>query len=70
MWRHARHRSIVIEGERRSAVSMAQSRLSILAVCFISAYLIVALRLMDLGVVQTQISCQPYPGYKRRNSLL
>jgi len=55
MWRHARHRSIVIEGERQCAVSMAQSRLSILAVCFIVAYLLIAVRLMDLGIVQAQI---------------
>ncbi len=55
MWRHARYRSIVIEGERQCAVSMAQSRLSILAVCFIVAYLLIAVRLMDLGIVQAQI---------------
>tara|TARA_R110001592_G_scaffold27763_25_gene102928 strand:- start:8739 stop:10472 length:1734 start_codon:yes stop_codon:yes gene_type:complete len=59
MWQHARYRSIVIEGEHRSAVSMAQSRLSILAVCFISAYLIIGLRLVDLGVVQAQLFDPP-----------
>lgn len=52
MWRHARHRSINIEGERRTAVGMAQSRLSILGVCFVVVYLVMAVRLMDLGIVQ------------------
>ncbi|MGN7437934.1 MAG: peptidoglycan D,D-transpeptidase FtsI family protein [Alcanivorax sp.] len=54
MWQHARYRSIVIDGDRRSAVSMAQSRLSFLGVCFMAAYIIMAVRLLDLGIVQAQ----------------
>ena len=55
MWKHARHRAITIDGERRSAVCMAQSRLSILAACFVFSYLMVVLRLLDLAVVQGNI---------------
>lgn len=60
MTRHfLRRKSIVIEGERRLNASIAQNRLSILGVCFITAYLIMALRLIDLGVVQSH-SFSPY----------
>ena len=53
MWRHARHNTVVIDGDRRCAASMAQNRLSMLAVFFISAYLLIGIRLLDLGIVQT-----------------
>ncbi len=53
MWRSAHRKSIVIEGERRISASIAQGRLSILGVCFVTAYLIMALRLLDLSIVQT-----------------
>ncbi len=52
MWQQSRRRSILIEGERRSSVSMAQSRLSMLAVAFVIGYLLIAVRLLDLSVVQ------------------
>jgi len=55
MWRPSQRKSIVIEGERRISASIAQSRLSILGVCFITAYLLLALRLIDLSIVQTHI---------------
>jgi cell division protein FtsI (penicillin-binding protein 3) len=55
MWRPSGHRSIVIEGERRISASIAQSRLSILGVCFVTAYLFMALRLLDLSIVQTHV---------------
>ena len=55
MWKASHRRSIVIEGERRISASIAQSRLSILGVCFITAYLVMALRLLDLGIVQAHI---------------
>ena len=55
MWKASHRRSIVIEGERRISASIAQSRISILGVCFITAYLVMALRLVDLGIVQTYI---------------
>jgi len=55
MWRAPHRRSIVIEGERRVSASIAQSRLSILGVCFVTAYLLMALRLLDLSIVQTHI---------------
>ncbi|MGH1403674.1 MAG: peptidoglycan D,D-transpeptidase FtsI family protein [Alphaproteobacteria bacterium] len=52
MWQQSRRRSILIEGERRSSVSMAQNRLSMLAVTFVIGYLLIAVRLLDLSVVQ------------------
>ncbi len=55
MWRPSQRRSIVIEGERRISASIAQSRLSILGVCFVTAFLFMALRLLDLSIVQTHI---------------
>ncbi|MCK5374791.1 MAG: penicillin-binding protein 2 [Alphaproteobacteria bacterium] len=55
MWNSGQHKSIVIDGERRINASIAQSRLSILGVCFVAAYLVMALRLLDLGIVRTYI---------------
>ncbi len=55
MWKHSRYNAINIDGERRAAIGMAQSRLSILAVCFILAYLLVMLRLVDLTIVQGEV---------------
>ncbi len=52
MWHHARCNMAVIDGDRRCAASMMKNRLSILSVFFISAYLLIAVRLLDLGVVQ------------------
>ena len=52
IFKHARHRAILIEGERRSAASMAQSRLSFLAAFFILCYFMVGVRLVDLTIVQ------------------
>ena len=52
IWKLARHHAIMIEGERRSTVSMVQGRLSILAACFVVGYFLVMLRLVDLAVVQ------------------
>ncbi len=52
MWRHARHRAIFIDGEKRAAVCVAQSRLSFIAACFILVYLVIGARLVDLSVVQ------------------
>ncbi|MFP4097439.1 MAG: peptidoglycan D,D-transpeptidase FtsI family protein [Alphaproteobacteria bacterium] len=58
MWRPSYRKSTIIEGERRISASIAQNRLSILGVGFIAAYLILGLRLLDLGVVQTKIFSQ------------
>ncbi len=55
MWKHSRYNAIAIDGERRSAVCMAQGRLSILAACFVLAYLLVMLRLIDLAIVQGEL---------------
>ncbi len=56
MWKHSRYNAISIDGERRSSVYMAQSRLSILAVCFVLAYFMVVLRLLDLAIIQGEVS--------------
>ncbi len=56
MWKLASHKPILIQGERRSLVCMAQSRLSILGFFFICAYLIVVIRLLDLTIVQGEFS--------------
>lgn len=56
MWKRGRSQTILIDGDRRSAVSMAQSRLSILAVCFVLGYLLVMVRLLDLAVVQGEVA--------------
>lgn len=53
MWRHARRNSIVIDGERCSSASMSQGRLRVLGVCFAVGYIVIALRLLDLSIVQT-----------------
>ncbi len=50
-WQLKRH-TILIEGERQSAQAMTQNRLSILAACFVVFYCVVAMRLVDLTVVQ------------------
>ncbi len=56
MMQHSlRRKSIVIEGEKRISASIAQSRLSILGVCFVTAFLLMSLRLIDLSIVQTHI---------------
>ncbi len=55
MWKHSRYNAISIDGERMSAVYMAQSRLSILAVCFVVAYFLVVVRLLDLAIVQGEV---------------
>ncbi len=52
MWGQSRRNAIVIEGDRRCVASKSQNRLSILAVFFITAYLLIGLRLLDLGIVQ------------------
>lgn len=54
IWKHARRQAILIDGDRRSSVFMAQSRLSILGVCFALGYLLVMVRLLDLAVVQNE----------------
>ncbi len=58
MWQQIRRRSILIEGERRSSIAMAQSRLTILGTFFIVGYVLVVARLMDLSVVQGVMSAQ------------
>ncbi len=54
IWKHARRHAIIIDGDRRSDTFMAQSRLSILGVCFALGYLLVMVRLLDLAVVQNE----------------
>ncbi|PCJ98520.1 MAG: penicillin-binding protein [Zetaproteobacteria bacterium] len=54
IWKHARQRAILIDGDRRSSAFMAQNRLSILSVCFVLGYLLVMVRLLDLAVVQNE----------------
>lgn len=56
MWQQIRRRSILIEGERRSSIDMAQSRLTILGAFFIIGYVVIVARLMDLSVVQGAMS--------------
>lgn len=54
IWKHARRQAVLIDGDRRSTAFMAQSRLSILGVCFALGYLLVMVRLLDLAVVQNE----------------
>ncbi len=55
IWKMARHNAISVNGERRSTLSMAQSRLSFLSAGFVLCYLMVMVRLLDLSVVQNQV---------------
>ncbi len=55
IWKMARHNAITVSGERRSTLSMAQSRLSFLSAGFILCYLMVMVRMLDLSVVQNQV---------------
>ena len=55
MWKHSRYNAIVMDGDKKSAICMAQSRLSILAVFFVLCYLLVMVRLLDLAIVQGEI---------------
>ncbi|MBI1300264.1 MAG: penicillin-binding protein 2 [Alphaproteobacteria bacterium] len=52
IWKHARYRAVLIDGDRRSTISMLQGRLSFLAFCFIVGYSLIILRVMDLAIVQ------------------
>ena len=52
IWKHARLNTTNIDGDRRSAISMAQSRLAILAATFVVAYLLIMIRMVDLSIVQ------------------
>lgn len=55
IWKMARHNAINVNGERRSTLSMAQSRLSFLSAGFVLCYLMVMVRMLDLSVVQNQV---------------
>ncbi len=52
IWKRARFQATLIDGDRRSTISMAQGRLSILSVCFVLGYMLVMIRLIDLSIVQ------------------
>jgi len=51
-----RRNAICIQGERSSSLDLARGRLVILGMCFILAYSIVAVRAIDLGIVQGDIA--------------
>ncbi len=59
MWKLARYKPILIEGDHRTSASIAQSRLSMLAVCFVFAYIVMTLRLIELTVVQSEVTINP-----------
>lgn len=52
MFKQARRRAISMDGERRVAAAMAQSRLSFLAAFFVLCYVLIGARVLDLTVVQ------------------
>lgn len=52
MWKQMRRNSIQIEGEHSASVDLCTSRLSVLALFFMLAFMMIGLRLIDLSVVQ------------------
>ena len=50
--RHMRRNAVSIQGERSSALELARGRLVVLGMFFVLAYSTIAVRAVDLGVVQ------------------
>lgn len=55
MLRFNPHNTIMVEGERHAISQIAKSRLSLCALCFITAYAVLMARMVDLSIVQGTI---------------
>ena len=54
-WRQMRRNMIQMEGEQSLAADLCSSRLSLLGLFFMAAFLIIGLRAIDLGVIQGDV---------------